>query len=149
MNNSIIKVVAATEDADIQEMVDLANGQERLATYNALTGKTVKKFSTKASGIKQTVRALVKERDRLREGGPSEDFTLEQELSHAAKERLGGARHDPAKYRSSFLRQEMTKGRTDYDELVQECEERFPHLKTTRRYVLWHRWQFRKEGLDV
>jgi len=64
-NGSIIRVTATTPDDEIEEMVKLASGAERVEAYNRVTGKAIKKFSTKAAGIKQTVRALVAERDRL------------------------------------------------------------------------------------
>lgn len=76
-NDSIIKINAATTDSDIREMVELASAAERLATYNRMTGKATKKFASAAQGIKQTVAALIAERDRLVAEGGDEDGEIE------------------------------------------------------------------------
>jgi hypothetical protein len=62
---TIIKITANTSDADIQEMIELANGPERLAAYNKFTGKDTSKFASTKKGIAQTVKAAIAYRDSL------------------------------------------------------------------------------------
>lgn len=85
MNNSIISINAKTTDADIAEAVELANAQERLSAYNEATGKSVKKFSSKAAGIKQTVKALTAKRDAIREQAEADEHRDGQEPTDEEK----------------------------------------------------------------
>ena len=159
INASIIRVTATSTDKDIIKAVELASGAERLNAYNQVTGKATKKFSTKAAGIKQTTKAMIAERDRLAAEAPAPKAKPKPETSDDLSNRLGkaikkrrtggGARHDPSKYRSAYVKDQLLAGRTDLDAIKDECQERFPDVKTDRKHVTWYRWQLRKAGHDV
>ena len=97
----MIKVTSTSTDEEIQEMVELAHGPERLAVYNEFTGKQVKKFSSTKAAIKQTVKAALAQRTKLQEGGkfPPTDLKVHRKRAKGTKQSWDN--HDVAEARKT------------------------------------------------
>lgn len=158
--NPALEIAATTTNAELQGQAEMANSKQRVEAYNQLTGKSIKKFATKATGFRQLCKAMVEHRDSLKqtetktdEPKPAAKPKAKAKVKSAVASKLdsvagssGGAKHDPKKYRDAYVREELLKGRTDYGTLLEECCAKFPNRSNERKHIMWVRWNLEKNG---
>lgn len=105
--------------------LEAMSGPELVAQYNLLTGKSIKKFSTKADGIKAVTKALA----------ALPDPVVEEKPKKAAKKKAVKADKEVVVSRTDLAVELLRKGAYTINELMEEFNTTYKNITGTLFYI--------------